>query len=293
MKEKNTAYHLSNYYSDEVDLFLKHLIRVKTQPNEKTIHELRVEIKKLRAVFQLIEVIAKKEFKIKPSENSLNDLFDTAGKIREIQINQICFSKFKFTKEINDKYKKFLLNREEELRGVLKKSINDFDKSVLINSKNKIKKITGDLNNKKIWDVCLFYMKDKTLKIENLLSAGNNPLIIHKIRIQLKSIHTIASLLQKINPTQKNEKTLQVIKQTGSLIGNWHDNLVLINSLERYFIKKENVSEDKLPAFLKSINIIEAENNLIVKKAIQKLNKVIITLKKNNFLAQPRIGSIR
>jgi CHAD domain-containing protein len=283
MKEKNAAYHLSNYYSNEVDLFLEHLIRVKTKPTEKTIHELRVEIKKLRSVFQLLAVIAKKEFNIKNYTNSLKDLFDTAGKIREIQVNQICFTKFKFSKEINDKYKKFLLNREEELGNKLKKTINNFDKSVLINSKKQIKKITGDLNNKKMWDACLFYLKDKTLKIENLLSAGNNPLIIHKIRIRLKSLHTIATFLQKTNPIQKNEKILQLIKQTGALIGNWHDNLVLINSLERYFIKKENLTENKLPLLLRSINKIELENNLIIRTAKVKLNKVVLSMNKNNF----------
>lgn len=283
MKEKNAAYHLSNYYTNEVDLFLEHLISVKTKPTEKTIHELRVEIKKLRSVFQLFEVIAKKEINIKQFVNSLKDLFDTAGKIREIQVNQICFTKFKFPKEINDKYKKFLLNREVELKDNLKKTINNFDKSVLINSKKQIKKITSSLYNKKMWDACLFFMKDKTLKIENLLLAGNNPLIIHKIRIQLKSLHTIASFLHKINPVQKNEKTLELIKQTGTLIGNWHDNLVLINSLERYFIKKENVPENKLPLFLRSINKIELENKLILRTAKVKLNKVVISMNKNNF----------
>lgn len=35
MKEKNAAYHLSNYYSNEVDLFLEHLISVKTKPSKK------------------------------------------------------------------------------------------------------------------------------------------------------------------------------------------------------------------------------------------------------------------
>jgi CHAD domain-containing protein len=285
MKEKNAAYHLSNYYSKEVDLFLEHLISVKTKPAEKTIHELRVEIKKLRSVFQLLAVIAKKEINIKNYTNSLKDLFDTAGKIREIQVNQICFTKFKFPKEINDKYKKFLLNREAELRDSLKKTINDFDKSVLINSKKQIKKITGGLNNKKMWDACLFFIKDKTQKIENLLSAGNNPLIIHKIRMQLKSLHTIASFLQKINPTPKNEKTLELIKQTGTLIGNWHDNLVLINSLERYFIKKENLTENKLPLLLRSINKIELENKLTLRTAKVKLNKVVKSMNKNSFIS--------
>lgn len=172
-----------------------------------------------------------------------------------------------------------------ELKDNFKKTINDFDKSILINSKKQIKKITGDLNNKKMWDACLFYMKGKTLKIENLLSVGNNPLIIHKIRIQLKSLHTIASFLQKTNPIQKNEKILQLIKQTGALIGNWHDNLILINSLERYFIKKENLTENKLPLLLRSINKIELENKLILRTAKVKLNKVVKSMNKNSFIS--------
>jgi CHAD domain-containing protein len=293
MEEKKIKDQLNHFYTNEVDLFLERLISVKTQPNEKTIHELRVEIKKLRSVFQLLDVIAKKEINIKQCANSLNDLFDTAGKIREIQVNQICFTKFKFPQEINDKYKKFLLNRENELGNRLKKTINHFDRLVLINSKKQIKKLTGDLNNKKMWDACLFYLKDKTLKIKNLLLAGNNPLIIHKIRIQLKSIHTIASFLQKIDPSQKNEKTLQLIKQTGTLIGNWHDNLVLINSLERYFIKKENVPENKLPLLLRSINKIELENKLILRTAKVKLKKVVISMNKNKFTSPTMATSLK
>ena len=293
MEEKKVKDHLNYYYANEVDLFLEHLASVKTQPNEKTIHELRAEIKKLRSVFQLLEVIAKKEINIKQFASSLKDLFDTTGKIREIQVNQICFTKFKFPQEINDKYKKFLFNRENELGNRLKKTINHFDESVLINSKKQIKKLTGDLNNKKMWDACLFFIKNKTLKIENLLLAGNNPLIIHKIRIQLKSIHTIATFLQKINPKQKNEKTLQLIKQTGTLIGNWHDNLVLINSLERYFIKKENVPENKLPLLLRSINKIELENKLILRTAKVKLNEVVISMNKNNFTSPNKAPSLK
>jgi CHAD domain-containing protein len=284
MKE-NITNHLSNYYSKEIDLFLEHLITANTVLTEKNIHQLRVDIKRIRSVFQFLEVIVKQELNTKQYTHCLKKLFINAGKLREIQVNRVCITKYRFPKEITEKYKKYLSKKEQELSNRLKKTIKDFDDSVLKKSKKLIKKTTFNLNNKKICDESLSYIKDKTRKIEKLLSAGNKPVIIHRIRMQLKSLHTIVSFLQKTNPSEKLEKTLKLIKQTGVLIGNWHDKLILINSLEIFFIKKEKITENELPVLEIILNKIETENNLILKNVKNKINSVVRTIHKSNYMS--------
>src|ERR1035437_5541649 len=64
---KNTGYekYLSRYYKREAALFLSDLNKAKLFPNEKNIHQLRVDIKRMRAVFSLLEMLFPKKFKAK------------------------------------------------------------------------------------------------------------------------------------------------------------------------------------------------------------------------------------
>jgi CHAD domain-containing protein len=283
MKNKASTNYLTEYYESEVDSFLVRLYKSKISPDEKNIHQLRVDIKRIKAVFQLLEIIVPKKLDLTFNVKAFKKLFKNAGKVREIQVNRTCFSKYKFSEEITDKYKQFLKNREELFRKRFKKTAKNFERDSLKSSKIKIKKIWGKLNDKKIWIECVSFIKGETQKIEQLLSLGNNPAIIHRMRMHIKSLHTIVSLLHKIKPTKEFEKILLLIKQNDILIGDWHDRQVLIDSIERSFIKNENINENKLPALIKTLNKIEEENKFFFKRLKNQVNIITITIHKTYF----------
>jgi CHAD domain-containing protein len=98
---------------------------------------------------------------------------------------------------------------------------------------------------------------------------------LHKIRIKLKAVYELLKILNTLNPDLKEEhlKTHKEIKVLNDLLGNWHDQSVLINSLKLF--KKESDKGNQQKAIKKSVRAFEHEQLKIKKKILKKLDHLI------------------
>jgi hypothetical protein len=71
-----------------------------------------------------------------------------------------------------------------------------------------------------------------------LFTANADQKTIHSIRIELKKLDAIASLLQKTDP--EKQIILRHTKYLGNLIGDWHNKIVLLDSMEQFYRKKKD-----------------------------------------------------
>jgi len=72
-------------------------------------------------------------------------------------------------------------------------------------------------------------------------------------------------------------------KESGTMIGNWHDKIILVNSLEQLFVKSESINGEKLLSLIKLCNKIKKENISFFKKIKSQLVPILMTIQTTDF----------
>jgi CHAD domain-containing protein len=80
-----SASSLSIYYNQRVKQVFNHLLEFDLSSSENSLHDFRVEIKKMKAILKFLKSVYPKS-KLKKSARQLNNVFQQAGEIREYQL---------------------------------------------------------------------------------------------------------------------------------------------------------------------------------------------------------------
>ena len=108
------------------------------------IHDLRVEIKKIRALFRFIEQL-KPSFESGPLLDKMRQLFRTAGKMRDIDIQQGIIQK-EITRLDVSELINYLKHQELKGRPKLEKLCDDFDNHILMGNLKRMRAAMGNVS---------------------------------------------------------------------------------------------------------------------------------------------------
>jgi CHAD domain-containing protein len=75
----------SLYYNQRIKQVFNHLLEFDLSSSENSLHDFRVEIKKLKAILKFLKSVYPKQ-KLKKTARNLNHIFQQAGEIREYQL---------------------------------------------------------------------------------------------------------------------------------------------------------------------------------------------------------------
>lgn len=228
-----------------------------------TFHKLRVEIKKLNAFFDLIKFCSK-DFKQKKTFKPFKLIFNQAGKVRELQVEEAMLKKY-FLDNLLTGYrnslKKLRLQEQKdyffiankELASELKKKYRDIVPFIAHIDKKKVKN----------------YMKKKKNKIEKLLSQDTlETPQVHALRKRLKMFNYNTKSLN----LDKQEKSLANKDVLPELLGKWHDCQVVIKHLKK---SMNNIGIN--PKEVTQCETIEANISSDSQELLNKINAAIHT----------------
>lgn len=262
---------LLKYYDRNARSFLQYLKKTQKKLQEEPIHQLRVHIKKMRAILKLIEISSQGEFKKKRHFNLFSRFFDYAGNLREIQVNHVIIKKFR-NNDISV-FEKHLAHHEKQASKKLHKAVVEFDTGQFEKLNSQIRPVVAGMEEKKIISQSEKFISGEIKKIKKLMSKLSNHGDLHKIRIRLKSISAILRPLETYQPDNKWAKLKKEIKPLGLLIGEWHDQQVLADTMKQ-FINRSQEKNHEIENVKKVVKQIDRENKRIVKQVGQKLNVV-------------------
>src|SRR5688572_13084863 len=124
---------LKKYVDNRVSVISSLLNQPRQSFNQSFFHELRVEIKKLDAAFDLINFCSKK-FKKKNMFEPFDKIFDQAGNVRDLQVEKTLMKKHFFLNALKD-YRSDLRSQEQKERksfsGMITKSLRSVLKNTL------------------------------------------------------------------------------------------------------------------------------------------------------------------
>ncbi|WP_187696208.1 CHAD domain-containing protein, partial [Xanthovirga aplysinae] len=79
---------LLKYYQLQNQKLQENLTKVKENFDEEALHDLRVSIKKIKALYELMDCLLEKEYFISKKFLPYKNLFKAAGKLRDIHVQQ-------------------------------------------------------------------------------------------------------------------------------------------------------------------------------------------------------------
>ncbi len=201
----------------------------------ETFHSLRVEIKKMNALFDLLNYCSKK-FKRKKNYYSFKLIFKQAGRIRELQIEQSLLAE-----QPNSHLLQAYYNHLKKLETKeLKRFFAIANKSFVVKFRKKYRKIIPLLTQASKKKVNR-YMDKKRREIKKLMC---------KTKFKKTQMHTFRKRLktyqynEKILSCESQNQSLQNKNILSDLLGEWHDYEVVINHLKKGIKSNKTISSE-------------------------------------------------
>lgn len=232
MSEKSNF--LYKAYKKKADSLQSNLKQSFARFETSQIHRIRLDIKRIRAIFQLIEILSPEEFSEQRDGLFLKTLFKTAGKIRELQVNLLCLEQLAEKSDIILPFKEFLIGEEIICRKNFKDAITRFDPSNLSEISLKIRQLEKNIPADQIIDQAITFITIAAVTIRKLNTGPASTESMHKIRQQLKSLGGIAALIAPKRSDEKLQNLINIVKNTDFRLGQWHDHVILAASLNSF-----------------------------------------------------------
>lgn len=208
------------YYKKRWKAFQKHLRGFFDTMNPEELHEVRVEIKKLRALLLLYKHSGHK--KIAKNFKPVKKIFKSAGLVRGAHVNLQLIEKYNLNnEEFRNEQVRILVHRT----GEFCEKRNDFLKE----AKKVYKKILPEIHSIKSKDVLRIYSKQEK-KISHLFSEYNSADELHSCRKKIKFLLYVYQFLPKriSDKLNINAKYLDHLQES---LGKWHDTVLAIELL--------------------------------------------------------------
>ena len=261
---------------------LEHFLALCIEETEpENIHQLRVSIKHLRAVLHFTGQISGTENHIAENQlKSLRKLFKIAGHLRDVQVQQKLLPEYEALINVRfDHYKTFLDKLEKQF---IKKFNSFIEKAKPIHrlsaGQEIIERALEILTPEEIRKGVEQLLASRCSNIRQIMGEKPDDKKLHEIRIIIKQMRYILSIMRKNNP-ESLEKIVSLNDLTDPeiLLGRWHDIVVGISFLNDFresanFRKVSSVTDYSLLAKMQ-----DSERNKLRKKIIRALGKSFCT----------------
>lgn len=265
------------FFKKRITSFLSNIYRSSITGAEKDIHRARLDMKKIYSILEMFEMLSPEKFDPANFE-VFKTMFRFSGRIRELQVNQIVLAKYGEPSQGMLAFNKYLYLRECKLTKQFISVVRGFDEKKLEKAERSIKKLCKEIKVKTLKAKSEKFILKKAKKISLLRFYPGNPENIHGIRKQLKSMVTILTLVAMVFRDEKQEAILGKLNQTEMLIGNWHDNQVLMEYIDHFLHKHKTFSREYQLQLLTVRNKIIKDNQELLKALFPKIEEVLAVI---------------
>jgi len=203
------------------------------------IHELRVEIKRMRALYELIDY-AVAGFAVKPEAYAFKPLFRAAGRLRDIDIQQAIIVPYLRQYDLREFYNE-LKRREIEYRPSFAQTIDLFTMSVLVAGRSQIRSaVAATPGNQLRKRMTRRLLKRASQLVELTGKSRPDCETLHLVRKSAKRVRYCLELWQACyGPTHLGNSAVRLLKSSAGVLGEWHDTLLTLESVESFLSETE------------------------------------------------------
>lgn len=248
---------LTDYFQNQSGEFSESFIACRESISADTIHDLRLSLKNLHALFILLSTLDTRRKRKPKFPVPLGRLFSNLGKIRDLQIIE---QELKLQEKVLDTRLKKLKSRMKKAGSARTRNMKPMLKNLQFRAE--ISRINQYLD-----EIIAHYKDDEALykNIKSNLQGSWKKILIqlrhrhtqknlHLVRIQIKRLGYMASVVREDeNLISGMPFRLEMLDEFQQLLGNWHDQVVVYNRISKEMQKKRTKKQMKLFFLLGSI----------------------------------------
>lgn len=268
-------------YQKKIRTLRSHLEKVPGENDIELIHRLRLDIKRIRVIFHLLEILVPEKFKAESRYSHFRNLFKYAGLVREIQLEIKALDHYHASGDMLLPFKKHLLKEEKLARKKMIRAVKKTDIKRFREIEKKIRKVCNKISTREFLDKTFAYILSEAGKIRILLDSSEESGKMHKIRQYLKSVDNVIALIRPVFPGKKLELISRKIKVIDNLIGSYHDNFILMTALEIFIENLDKVESETFSSLKSFSQKMRNENEVLLKSLNPKINSTLTILLRN------------
>jgi len=232
---------LLRYYSKHCGLFVYNFRHALTGFDEEAVHDMRVAVKRIRAVNLLIERLFPGKFDSVTCEGQIRELFRLSGRIRDTQVQQLLLS------DCTEQAGTTLGEYQHYLKKTEQKSIRRFNKCLAETDAEAdledMQKLATDLikasTTEGIARQIILFIDELMAVSRSMRQDQAHDENLHEIRKKLKNCHYLLTLFDKDDPDlPKLSSTIKRLDKVNELLGEWHDQVVAMEMLGKFISQR-------------------------------------------------------
>lgn len=238
---------IERYYSHRVKNIFNQIHDFEISITESTLHDFRVEIKKIKTVTKFLKSVYGKS-EIKKIKNILDSTFQEVGNIRELQLMHNWFEENNFEEIEKNFFNKYAISTFlTSFRNKLPDLKKDLDKLLKPNIK------LLEKTNQIVVDQYVLKLK---YSIEKRLQKKQIEPEWHQLRKLIKQWSYSTNWVSSEENTFEIKRLYAYCNKLQELIGNWHDQIIIQEFLldMQFYVSKELAVQKEYVMALKKIN---------------------------------------
>ena len=249
---------------------------------EEPVHDLRVMIKRLNALFLFLDeaMIYRKKSTI--FFNQLHGFFKSAGNLRDIQVMKSLIGSYR--DQVKDdiiEYENYITRKEITAKESFFERAKEYPGKKQIQVKQKIIESIRKFSDEEVTDKSFAFMIKRLNHIDGYLTSSDSKKYLHKIRQTLKQLRFFIEIMQASSQFSLiDEYDYIEIKEIENVIGGWNDRSILNEDINRYISYSQKLgSRSSYQSLTELQEIVRKERKEMVKDIIPRLLKFIYHLK--------------
>lgn len=226
---------LNQYCASRVSNFIKQFTAAARNGNQDAIHELRVEIKRLMAFFELLKEIGVK-LNSKKILLPIRDLFRSAAVIRDAQVLQNLSRELTSNSEVELNISEYINTlKQQEMAGIKQflKSSRDFNLSMFGEIQKRINTRLSRMADSSIEKASKAYVENllnalNTFRTKSILEEND----FHDIRILSKKTRYTLEMVASCYSKSESDLLDKRIRTLHHALSQWHDTDIAISFLK-------------------------------------------------------------
>lgn len=259
-----------NYFQTQQAIVISNLELAKGTHDIEALHDLRVGVKRLKALYQILEPISDGIFEYKVHFEDIRNLFKTVGALRDLQVQSQLFANYAESipeSEVIGFYQ-YLQQCHEKEAKIIDVALHRFNPEVMNDSLKDIALFLDQKSDKKGIKQVLKHLKKRLKQIEKLRKIKHDEEKIHEMRTRVKQVVYIVEVMKLMAPDLEILPNFDLVKKAGESLGLWHDHVVLAAQIEKFL--KTDVSPHA--AYRKLLKTMKKEEKRLLEKARKRLS---------------------
>jgi len=242
MPDPNFKSAIVTYFAIQKELLDKHIFAAKATMDPEAIHQFRLSIKRIRALFHLLEDVTVGNFNAKQAIRPLRKIFRPAGQLRDIHVQAELIQAYEnqFSVRFSAIWEYLILEEQRlipkahkrilrykpvisgEILLIVLSALDSLDSSLLLHNAGK-------------------HVIARFQHLKKLRESIADPKVFHEFRAHQKEAFYMLDFINNFTIGSVNLATpIGDVKATARQIGAWHDKHLLIGRIHKIYLKYDS-----------------------------------------------------